>query len=584
MEQTHHQFDPNEMNIKISTFMFDFEEKKKFATYVIVVTYRKSKSWEVRRRQKQIEELEKDLKTVFPSTPDLPSTIVLFGDKYSTENLEKKIQVFDTYIRSLLYNIGHYTFEPFVRFLEIDKHIALADYIERPKLQGGYTVPGLVVSSMCVSLAEDMLVIACHDIYKLERNDKYFSNMLENVAKTKESPLYTKPQEKWITALQFLKRFDYKGSQQEQQSQQAQEELKPEEQETLPQQPAEEKQDADEIVEERNNGEIDEQDKPKPPQDPKLAGVSPVKGHPAETDNNSTPTITYSEKDKEQTKISKVEKEELSSEPKPTRLRHHLFLKTGPCFKELYFNYQPILSKGLRFRVTQMVWSRQLTTLILGFSTGGLVIVKHESSTSEKEIFFARAHQGEIIKCIVDEERKMVISIGADNKLATFDIEKESLISRLEFPGKHITDAVYDPISRLVFLSNKGQSIFVADLSRHDYDIKNKLATNLKPPLAGLDYYFTSNWIITASHSEKKIKILESRNFKNPKEPYSCVVELEGLAEATMIKYIPERKEVWTANKNGFLKIHCGVAPKSCNPTSCSLLLTKTRSDSIRTL
>ncbi len=578
MEQTRQQFEPNDMNIKITTFMFDFEEKKKFANYLITVTRGKTKSWEVRRRQKQIEELEKDLKTVFPSTPDLPSTAVLFGDKYSTENLEKKIHVFDTYLRLLLYNIGHYTFEPFVRFFDIDKHIPLVEYIQRPKLQGGYTVPGLVVGSMCVSLAEDMLVIACHDMYKLERNDKYLSNMLENVSKTRESPLYTKPQEKWITALQFLKRFDYKGSQQEKNQQQTSAESKLEDiQQATPKEPDDNLQ-TDEVTEERNNGEIDEQNRPS--DELKAPVASPVKPEPTESEPNNTPSITYSEKDKDQIKGEKMDKRESPEEQKPSRLRHHLFLKTGPHFRDLYFNYQPILSKGLRFRVTQMVWSRQLTTLILAFSTGGLVIVKHESSISEKEIFFARAHQGEIIKCILDEDRKMVISIGVDNKLATFDIEKESLISRLEIPGKSISDAVYDPISRLIFMSNKGQSIYVADLSRHDYDIKNKLATNLKPPLAGLDYYFASNWLITTSHSEKKVKILESRNFKNPKEPYSCVFEFEGMSETTMIKYIPERKEIWTANKNGYLKIHCGVGPKCSNPTSCRPFFTKTLSDS----
>ena len=69
--------------------------------------YGKYAKWQIKRRQRQIEELSQSLKSAYAGVISVPSTLTVFS-------ADKKGEILSTYLRQIIYTEQYYSWAPFI--------------------------------------------------------------------------------------------------------------------------------------------------------------------------------------------------------------------------------------------------------------------------------------------------------------------------------------------------------------------------------------------------------------------------------------------------------------------------------------
>lgn len=162
------------LEISVSSFIFDFEKKKKFTYFILKCKYTKNIKWEVKRRYKQFERLVADLKRSFINIPSLPGKSLFTITKEA--KLEKRREGLDEFVQSILPREEMFCHPHFYNFFMIAQHV--------PFLCSNFPIPiGKIFNTESmgyrdahISKEGELAILASHPIFVTDRFDSYFSN------------------------------------------------------------------------------------------------------------------------------------------------------------------------------------------------------------------------------------------------------------------------------------------------------------------------------------------------------------------------------------------------------------------------
>ncbi|EAR93569.2 PX-SNARE domain protein (macronuclear) [Tetrahymena thermophila SB210] len=142
--------------------------------YIIEVEKRGQNKWTLKKRYKEFDELNKNLKKLYANLPPIPGK-TLFAVKDPAE-LEKRKQGLDNYLKQLIARPDVYHSDSMKQFLELDQHAS--DQIINPPRQLG-ELTGFVhgVRDFFYDPDQGVLFVLCGDMNVASRVDAYLTNM-----------------------------------------------------------------------------------------------------------------------------------------------------------------------------------------------------------------------------------------------------------------------------------------------------------------------------------------------------------------------------------------------------------------------
>lgn len=487
----------------IVDYMFDTDEKGRFAKYVFQLTYGDLK-WEVRHRQSEMESLVTSIRQIIPTIPPFKGVVQWFGDKYGKDIMEKKMTEYTEYFRPFIYIKALYSLSSFIMFFDLDKHVPFLLH-NLPQYEGGSTIRALAVRAMQPLENPDFAILVTHDAFEMNRIEGAISNLLAGNNEGKNKLIVTKPTDKSVSTLQLLVRV---GSQP---YYECSDYLKN----------AARKQSTDS----NSDKEVTTRLGPDMPKAEKLPEALP------------------------ELVESAAGVQQQSSPPTPASL-------SVPH----YFTYAPLLSTG--FKATVIASDYVAPYLALGFDSGSVIIAKIDTAKYQLETqhTFIEAHAETVFGLVIDKERKRLISLGKDNKIVLYDLAKGRSVSLVFVPGKKLQSFAYDSAAQLLYVGNGGQSIYVVDTRAEEICVVNKISTMLNGPLKSLLYIECNNLLVVFGSQDGAFKVLHCGNYRDPKAKISVFLHFEnGLKDTRKAFYWPERKELWSADNFGYLQVLTGV-------------------------
>ncbi len=199
--------DYNLIEATLTTFMFDFEKKRKFAFYVIECRYTRHIKWEIKRRYKQFEKLINALKLSFTGIPTLPPKTFFTLTKDSS--LEKRKEALNQVVQNLIHREELYSHPHFCIFFGIGKYVPFL-VINHPVPLGDISnAAGMSYRDAFISLDEEWAFTGSHNVFVANRVDSYFSNFFSRKkTDVREKSQVTKATDKAVGLVEFLKRVD----------------------------------------------------------------------------------------------------------------------------------------------------------------------------------------------------------------------------------------------------------------------------------------------------------------------------------------------------------------------------------------
>lgn len=498
--------DHNMLELQLVDTVTDNDGKKKFTCYIFELKYGKFAKWEIRRRQRQIEDLSKSLQSVYSGVASSPSTLTMFS-------VEKKSEAFAAYLRQLIYIESYYSWTPFLRFFQFPAALSFL-LLNVPKFQGGVTVQGMSARCVCPSKDLSSAILASHEMFQTTIIDSYLSNFLKGSSDALSRLEVQDVEDRCVSIVELIKPINEPTY--------------------------------DAIV--QYNEQVKKFQSSSTVH--KLLAVKPGEQTPQTLDDNkefiksvliSSPT--------QPTQDLRVDNALMESRPlQPHDPRNSL-------------NFASVLAKGLKLQVTAVAWNEPLNAVGIGFGTGAFMVMYLGPTQFEREQTFINEHSEKILKIMFDEEQNLAITASEDNMVIMFNLKQNRSVARLTIPGKTVTNFLYDQSAKVGYVSNKGQSVYVLDLGSREIDIANKIATELKPPLIGLHGMFKGErkLLFASSFSEGSIKIFTSKNFADKKCKIKTLLTIENVPGCRVLRYKRNRNEIWTAHENGTVKVFTGV-------------------------
>lgn len=489
----------------ITDYMFDTDEKGRFAKYIFQLTYGDLK-WEVRHRQSEMEGLVNGIRQIIPTVPPFKSVVQWFGDKYGKDIMEKKMVEYTDYFKPFIYIKALYSLSSFVKFFELDKYVPFLLH-NLPQYEGGSSLRALVVRALQPLDNPDFAYLITHDRFEINRIEGAISNLLTGNNEGKNKLIVTKSTEKSVSVFQLLVRV---GS------------------------PA--YYDCAALL--KNSARKQSTDSN---QDKEVNTVLGPDREKKEKLPEALPAIPES-----QSPAAKPVKPTMSSNQDPL-LTH-------------YFTYAPIVSSSFKATVISSHYSAPFVGL--GFDSGSVMLIKVDTSKFlvETQHTFIQAHSETVFGLVIDKDRNRLISIGKDNKIVIYDMSKGRSLSSVIIPGKKLQSHAYDYATQLLYLGNGGQSVYIVDMRAEEICVVNKITTELNGPIKSLMYLETNNLLVAFGSQDGGFKIFHSKDFRDPKSKLTTFLHVQlGLKETTKAFYWKERKEIWTADNFGYVQVFTGV-------------------------
>lgn len=156
---------------------------------------------------------------------------------------------------------------------------------------------------------------------------------------------------------------------------------------------------------------------------------------------------------------------------------------------------------------TAIDWSEKLGLLVSAEDSGTLHFIKPNESNSMKyeEQFFLKVHNDRVIKLIIDDERKLVYSIGEDRKFKETSIEKKRVNNEFEVSGKRANCMQIDKELRIAYVGDSEGNVKIIDLAKNPPSCINNIKINSKDVVTALDT--ANNLIFTGCQDSGKITV-----------------------------------------------------------------------------
>jgi WD40 repeat protein len=138
---------------------------------------------------------------------------------------------------------------------------------------------------------------------------------------------------------------------------------------------------------------------------------------------------------------------------------------------------------------TRAVWSSKHGLLICGEDSGMMHFLKPCATNMLKcdELFVLKVHSDRMTSIAIDEERKLVYSVGEDRKFKVVDIDKKRVSSEFEISGKKVNCMHVDKESRTAYVGDAEGNVKVIDLSKNPPTCTNNIKVASKDSIVALN-------------------------------------------------------------------------------------------------
>lgn len=566
MYQLKTQKEPKYLTASIIDYMFDFDGKKKFAKFVIEVRYGESHVWQVRRRQKLFEKLESLLKQHYKGVPDLPKTstgfaLSLFEDHYSKENMQKRMELYEAWLRKIIIVQEYYSFPLTCAFFEVYGNADVS--IRQPTFQGMVESTSDNFLNFYVDTSNDWAVAIGVPAMSTNKITKFISNIItgnDYEEKGQSHLIQYETSHKTITRVIYFQRYDIEQPETQDQSSELKNMIKEDKQ-------IKEGENKEELLPSANlePSQVNETKGFKESiQDAAFVENTVVKEEPGPTDGKPKPEkeLPVEKKKEKKEEIREKEKVDAAKLWVPLQQTKASVLKLKDYMNpHCYFNFRPMHSIGFLFEATTVAYSNSGKAVAIGFSNGSIAAFNHNDRNFSNIQTYKSAHTDRVLKLAFDVNRKCLLSLGADNKLIVIDLVRYKTKTSCSIPGSQAITFLYDELNHLCFVSKAGDSVYVIEFFEQSLYIRNKFSTKLKPPMKAFTAYFEKGLqgLFGGSHIEGNIRLYQSSNFIDERQPTICMMELEGQPGLRLLKYWRERAELYCAYDNGSLKVYLDI-------------------------
>lgn len=156
---------------------------------------------------------------------------------------------------------------------------------------------------------------------------------------------------------------------------------------------------------------------------------------------------------------------------------------------------------------TKAAWSNQLGLLVVGEDSGMMHFLKPNAANPLKceEAFVLKVHADRLTAIEIDDERKLVYSVGEDKKFKVVDIEKKRINSEFECSGKKINCMFVDRAIRIAYIGDAEGNVKIIDLGRNPPTCINNIRVNNKDSVVAITV--SNNLVFSACGESGKVYV-----------------------------------------------------------------------------
>ena len=156
---------------------------------------------------------------------------------------------------------------------------------------------------------------------------------------------------------------------------------------------------------------------------------------------------------------------------------------------------------------TKAAWSSQLGLLVAGEDSGMMHFLKPNATNYLKceESFVLKVHADRLTAIEIDEERKLVYSVGEDRKFKVVDIEKKRINSEFECSGKKVNCMFVDREIKIAYVGDAEGNVKVIDLGKNPATCIHNIRVNNKDTIVAITV--TNNLVISACGDSGKVYV-----------------------------------------------------------------------------
>lgn len=481
----------------IVTHMFDIEDQKKFAYYIISCSYNEKIKWEVKRRYKQFETLAEILKLSFLHIPALPGKTLFSLTKDS--DLDKRKEQLNLFLKGIINRKEMFSNQHFFTFLGISKYV--------PFLMTNFPIPITSIQNQkrrayreaFFSLEDEFAVVGGHQVYVANRLDSYFSNFFKSDKKATNKAEVTSADQKSVGLVEFLRRVD-KGQESR-------------------------------LAELHSVSTKDETEKVSDERIRQLTGQD----------------LMAVNQDQVEEEFTTIGKDKIFGAP----TSGSDYFNYQKVFDKA-FKYQVISMAWSPIMNMFVVGLDSGDIYLLGYD-----VADNRGFTSEKCL--EQVHTKRVMRICIDEKRQLIFSVGEDKKFACCDLTDKTVVCRLTLPGNKLTHLVIHKETKLAYTSDTDGNIFVVSVAKKYAELQQKINTLMKGPIRALVKVENQDIILASSGQDGMIKAFYNANIKESTSTYTCILQILGPSNARSMYYWKDRKELWVGYAKGVISVYGDV-------------------------
>lgn len=253
-----------------------------------------------------------------------------------------------------------------------------------------------------------------------------------------------------------------------------------------------------------------------------------------------------------------------------------------------YFKFEKAFDKAFKSQVIACEWLEKLSAYAVGLDSGDVFIFYYNTGNNQgfvKETPFYKAHSKRVMKFAYDQDKEMLHSVGEDNRMISYDLGVEKIVSRLNLPTKKATYLLLNSLISIILITDVDGSIYTINVTKKYPEVLQKIDTQLKGPLRGVYGYFERGLLFVSSYSDGIIKIYHNPDMGDYRNTFECKLAIKGPMHPRTLFFWPERQELWVGCSKGLVNIYGGLPlneipdlksfsmPTILNPT-CKIVFT----------
>lgn len=164
---------------------------------------------------------------------------------------------------------------------------------------------------------------------------------------------------------------------------------------------------------------------------------------------------------------------------------------------------------------TKATWAPKLGMLVVGEDSGLMHFLKPNPNNPLKceEAFVIKVHSDRLSAIEIDEEKKMVYSVGEDKKFKAVDIDKKRVQSEFECSGKKVNCMFLDRELKVAYVGDAEGNVKIIDVARNPPTCVNNLRVNNKDSVIAITV--SSSLIFSACAESGKVYVHSLPDPKN---------------------------------------------------------------------